>query len=60
MSKAWNNWRRDSTPKVRKPVKTETLIESKLNPSWAAVAGGYLTRRRAMLVLRALGLALVG
>jgi iron complex transport system permease protein len=40
-------------------VKTETLIEQELKPSLGIVVAGYLTRRRAGVVLIALGAALV-
>lgn len=40
-------------------MKTETLIEQDLNPSLAVAVSGYLTKRRARLVLLALGVTLI-
>ncbi len=55
------NWIADvpSAIPAKKFVKTETLIEQDLNPSLAVAVSGYLTKRRAMLVLLALGVALI-
>lgn len=40
-------------------MKTETLTEHRLNPSLIVTVSGYLTKRRAILVLLMLGVALV-